>query len=149
MKISIASDHRGYRLKEHLKSYLREKGYEVVDFGTDSEESTDYPDYIIPCARSVADGEADFGIVICSTGQGSSIAANKVKGVRSALCITPTFARLARQHNDANVLALPADFISLQDAITTVEVFLNTPFEGGRHARRVNKILQYENRRDS
>ncbi len=149
MKISIASDHRGYRLKEHLKSYLREKGYEVVDFGTDSEESTDYPDYIIPCAESVAKGESRFGIVICSTGQGSSIAANKVRGVRSALCPTPTFARLARQHNDANVLALPADFITLQDAITTVEVFLSTPFEGGRHARRVNKIVEYENRRNS
>jgi len=120
-----------------------------MDFGTNSEESTDYPDYIIPCAESVAKGEADFGIVICSTGQGSSIAANKVKGVRSALCFTPTFARLARQHNDANVLALPADFISLQDAITTVEVFLNTPFEGGRHERRVNKIIEYENRRNS
>ncbi len=149
MKISIASDHRGYRLKEHLKSYLREKGYEVVDFGTNSGESTDYPDYIIPCAESVARGESRFGIVICSTGQGSSIAANKVPGIRSALCINPTFARLARQHNDANVLALPADFISLQDAITTVEVFLNTPFEGGRHARRVNKIVEYENRRNS
>ncbi len=136
-------------MKEHLKSYLREKGYEVVDFGTNSGESTDYPDYIIPCAESVARGESRFGIVICSTGQGSSIAANKVPGIRSALCINPTFARLARQHNDANVLALPADFISLQDAITTVEVFLNTPFEGGRHARRVNKIVEYENRRNS
>ncbi len=147
MKIAIASDHRGFHLKEKLKEYLTERGIEIIDFGTDSPESTDYPDHIIPAAEAVARGEVDYGIVICSTGQGSSIAANKVHGIRSALCINPTFARLARQHNDANVLALPADFISIQDAITTVEVFIRTPFEGGRHARRVNKITDYEKRR--
>ncbi len=146
MKVALASDHRGYKLKEFIKKYLLDKGVDITDFGTYSEERVDYPDYVIPCAESVARGENDIGIVVCSTGQGSAISANKVKGIRAALCPNPTFARLAREHNDANILALPADFISYEDAITTLEVFINTGFLGGRHERRIRKIQEYESK---
>ncbi len=144
MKIAIGSDHRGYKLKEILKNYLEEINVEYEDFGVFSEESYDYPDISIKVGESVSKGLFDFGILICSTGQGTNITANKVKGVRSALCFNPTFARLSREHNDANVLSLPADFIEYEDAKTTVFVFLNAKFLKGRHERRVNKIKAYE-----
>ncbi len=144
MKIAIGSDHRGYKLKEIIKNYLNEIGIEYNDFGTFSEESSDYSDIAIKVAESVSKGLYNYGILVCLTGQGTNITANKVKNIRSALCVSPTFARLAREHNDANVITLPADFINPEDAKTTVLVFLNTKFLGGRHERRVNKIKAYE-----
>lgn len=144
MKVAIGSDHRGYRLKEEIKEYLNEIKIEFEDFGTFSEESYDYPDVSFKLAESISMGLYDFGILICSTGQGTSISANKVKNIRSALCFNPTFARLAREHNDANIITLPADFINIEDAKTTIFVFLNAKFLGGRHERRVNKIKLYE-----
>lgn len=144
MKVAIGSDHRGYKLKEIIKNYLKEINVDFEDFGVFSEDSADYPDVSIKVAESVSKGLYNYGILICSTGQGTSITANKVKNIRSALCINPTFARLAREHNDANIISLPADFINIEDAKTTVLVFLNTKFLGGRHERRVNKIKMYE-----
>ena len=144
MKIAIGADHRGYKLKEQLKEYMHEKGIEFVDFGTDSEESVDYPDYAIPVGEAVAKGECDFGLLICYTGIGMSIAANKVKGVRAAHVVSPVYAKMTRQHNDANVLCLPGGFITKEAAIECLELFINTEFEGGRHKRRVDKIESYE-----
>ncbi len=144
MKVAIGADHRGYKLKEIIKNYLNEIGIEYNDFGTFSEESSDYPDIAIKVAESVSKSLYNYGILICLTGQGTNIIANKVKNIRSALCINPTFARLAREHNDANIITLPADFINPEDAKTIVLVFLNTKFLGGRHERRVNKIKAYE-----
>ncbi len=144
MKVAIGCDHRGYKLKEILKNYLEEIKVEYEDFGVFSEEQSDYPDISIKVSESVSRGFYDYGILICSTGQGTNITANKVKNIRSALCVNPTFARLAREHNNANILSLPADFINIEDAKTTVLVFLNSKFFGGRHERRVNKIKAYE-----
>ena len=144
MKIAIGADHRGFSLKEVLKEFLKEKGYEVIDFGTHSEESFDYPDAAIPVGEAVASGEADRGILICMTGIGMSIAANKVKGVRAALVTGLEFAELSRRHNDANVICLQGGYVDPEDAKKFVEVFLTTEFEGGRHERRVNKIKEYE-----
>jgi ribose 5-phosphate isomerase B len=144
MKIAIGSDHRGYKLKEIIKNYLKEINVEYEDFGAFSEEPYDYPDVSIKVGEGVSKGLFDFGILICSTGQGTNITANKVKGIRSALCFNPTFARLSREHNDANVLSLPADFINYEDAKTIVFVFLSAKFLKGRHERRVNKIKAYE-----
>jgi ribose 5-phosphate isomerase B len=144
MKIAIGSDHRGYKLKEIIKSYLKEINVEYQDFGAFSEEPSDYPNVSIKVGEGVSKGLFDFGILICSTGQGTNITANKVKGIRSALCFNPTFARLSREHNDANVLSLPADFINYEDAKTIVFVFLSAKFLKGRHERRVNKIKAYE-----
>jgi ribose 5-phosphate isomerase B len=144
MKIAIGSDHRGYKLKEIIKNYLKEINVEYEDFGAFSEEPSDYPDVSIKVGEGVSKGLFDFGILICSTGQGTNITANKVKGIRSALCFNPTFARLSREHNDANVLSLPADFINCEDAKTIVFVFLSAKFLKGRHERRVNKIKAYE-----
>jgi ribose 5-phosphate isomerase B len=144
MKIAIGSDHRGYKLKEIIKNYLKEINVEYEDLGAFSEEPSDYPDVSIKVGEGVSKGLFDFGILICSTGQGTNITANKVKGIRSALCFNPTFARLSREHNDANVLSLPADFINYEDAKTIVFVFLSAKFLKGRHERRVNKIKAYE-----
>jgi len=144
MKVAIGSDHRGYKLKEIIKNYLREINIEFEDFGVFSEESSDYPDVSFKVAEKVSNNEYDFGILICSTGQGTNISANKVKNIRSALCFNPTFARLSREHNNANIISLPADFISSEDAKTAVFVFLNAKFLGGRHERRINKIKNYE-----
>ena len=144
MKIAIGADHRGYKLKEQLKEYMEDKGIEFVDFGTYSEESVDYPDYAIPVAEAVAKGECDFGVLICYTGIGMSIAANKVKGIRAAHVVAPVYAKMTRQHNDANVLCLPGGFITKEAAIECLELFINTEFEGGRHKRRVEKIVKYE-----
>lgn len=147
MKISMACDHGAYDLKEELKSYLTEEGYEVVDEGCYSKESCDYPDFAKKAAMDVADGTVDKGIVLCTTGIGVSIVANKVKGVRCALCSDLTSARLTREHNDANVLAMGAAIIGHLVALDIVDIFLNTEFSNlEKHSRRVNKIAVYENK---
>ena len=141
MKISIGSDHAGFDLKEHLKNYLEEEGYEVIDEGTYSLESVDYPDFGKKVGKRVADKEADRGLVVCGSGIGISIAANKVPGIRCALVSEPLSARLSRQHNDANVLALGGRLIGLEMAKECLKVFLQTDFEGGRHQRRIDKLV--------
>ena len=138
--IAIASDHGGYPLKEHIKAYLAAKGITCQDFGTDSTESCDYPAYGKAAAQAVASGQCEWGIVICTTGIGISIAANKVKGIRCAHCTDSLSAEMTRRHNDANVLALGAGITGPNLAKRIVEVFLNTGFEGGRHARRVGQL---------
>ena len=140
MKIAVASDHGGYKLKEYLKKYLEEKGEDVIDLGTDSEESVDYPVYGKACGEAVVSGKADRGIVCCGTGIGISIAANKVKGVRCALCTDVHMAEMSRKHNNANVLALGGRTTSDEDARKITEAWLDTGFEGGRHQRRVNML---------
>ena len=138
--LGIASDHAGFEMKEELKKFLKEKGYEVKDFGTHSPESMDYPDVAHPLAESVEKGEVSQGIALCGSGNGISMTLNKHQGIRAALCWNEELAALARQHNDANVLSLPARFISVELAKRIVEKFLESSFEGGRHLRRVNKI---------
>ena len=138
--LGIASDHAGFEMKEELRKFLVEKGYEVKDFGTYSSESMDYPDVAHPLAESIEKGEVSQGIALCGSGNGISMTLNKHQGVRAALCWNEELAALARQHNDANVLSLPARFISLELAKRIVERFLESSFEGGRHLRRVNKI---------
>ena len=138
--IAIASDHGGYPLKEHIKAYLAAKGITCQDFGTDSTESCDYPAFGKAAAQAVASGQCQWGIVICTTGIGISIAANKVKGIRCAHCTDSLSAEMTRRHNDANVLALGAGITGPNLAKRIVEVFLNTEFEGGRHARRVGQL---------
>ena len=140
MKISIGSDHGGYALKQELIAYLQEKGHEVKDFGCHDTSSCDYPDFGEAAARAVASGECERGIVICTTGIGISIAANKVKGIRCAHVCDPLTAEMTRRHNDANMLALGAGIIGTNLAERCVDVFLDTAFEGGRHARRVAEL---------
>ena len=140
MKIAIASDHTGYALKLQVKAWLEAQGAEVHDFGCYSSESCDYPDFAHPCAAAVENSEVDFGVILCGTGNGISMTANKHQGVRAALCWDVPLAELARQHNNANVLALPARFISEELAIKITEAFFRSDFEGGRHERRVQKI---------
>jgi ribose 5-phosphate isomerase B len=144
MKIAIGADHAGFALKEELRAALQAKGLEVMDFGTHSSDSTDYPDYASTVAHAVAKGEADRGILVCSTGVGMSMAANKVEGVRAALAFNTDEVELTRRHNNANVLTLGSRYNNLQQADEMVDVFLNTPFEGGRHQRRVDKIASLE-----
>jgi ribose 5-phosphate isomerase B len=139
-KILIASDHAGFELKEKLERALTELGYDVTDLGTDSAESTDYADYAHPLAREVSDGRAERGVLLCGTGLGMSYAANRYPHVRAAVAWNPEIARLAREHNDANVLVLPARFVSDGEAAAILTTWLDTPFEGGRHARRIEKI---------
>lgn len=140
MKIAIACDHAGFEYKEKLVEYLRSKGNEVKDFGTNSPESMDYPDTVHPLAVAVENGEFEKGIVLCGSGNGVSITANKHQGIRCALCWNVEIAWLARLHNDANVCAIPARFIAYEEAEEIVARFLSTEFEGGRHQRRVEKI---------
>lgn len=144
MKIAVACDHGGYELKKEIKKYLTENNYEVMDFGTDSTDSCDYPDYALPAAEAVANGECERGILVCSTGIGVSIVANKVPGVRCAHCHDTYCAEFTRLHNDANMLALGAKVVGAGYALKIVEIFLNTQFEGGRHRRRVDKISAVE-----
>ncbi|WKW11827.1 ribose 5-phosphate isomerase B [Pseudogemmatithrix spongiicola] len=139
-RIPIASDHAGYELKQHLSRALRELGYEVEDLGTNSPASTDYPDYAHPLAEKVESGEVKRGVLLCGTGLGMSYAANRHPGVRAAVAWAPEIAALARQHNDANVLVLPARFVSEEDGVQILKTWLETPFEGGRHQKRVDKI---------
>ena len=138
--IPIGCDHAGYKLKNSIIDYLKNKGYEVKDFGCFSEESVDYPDFAHKVSNFIAEKNAKLGILICGSGNGINMAANKHKEIRSALCWKTEIAELARLHNDANIIALPARFITENEAIKCVEVFLTTQFEGGRHANRVNKI---------
>ena len=140
MKISIACDHGGLQLKNDIASYLKSLGHTVCDFGTNSAESCDYPDFAKPAANAVASGECERGVVECTTGIGVSMGANKVKGVRCALCTNVDMATMTRLHNNANVLALGQKYVDLDTAKQIVDAFLNTEFEGGRHAVRVSKI---------
>ena len=144
MRIAIASDHAGYRLKTVLASYLEEQGHEVLDQGTDSEESVDYPGFCAAAGREVVAGRADRAIVLGGSGQGEQIAANKVHGVRAALCHDEWTARLSRQHNDANVLAMGARQMADAFAQVIVDVFLSTEFEGGRHQARLDQVANIE-----
>ena len=144
MKIAIAADHAGFLLKEKLRDSLKREGHELVDLGTTSEESTDYPDFAAAVAHEVADGRAERGLLVCSSGVGMSIAANKISGIRAALGTNPEEVRLTRAHNDANILTLGAKFIGAEDAGKLVDVFLKTGFDGGRHSRRLDKIASLE-----
>jgi ribose 5-phosphate isomerase B len=144
MRIATAADHAGYTLKEALKSYLLELGHEVVDFGTSSEDSVDYPDFAGPAARAVATGQCDRGVLCCGTGQGAMLAANKVRGIRAVVCLESFSVRMTRLHNDANVLCLGGRVHGVGLAQELVRVWLETPFEGGRHTRRVDKIMALE-----
>ncbi len=139
-KIPIASDHAGFALKEKLAKALEQMGYEVENLGTTSESSTDYPDYAHPLAREVSAGEAKRGVLLCGTGLGMSYVANRYPHVRAGVAWTPEVAALARQHNDANVLVLPARFLSEEQALDILKTWLETPLDGGRHERRVEKI---------
>ena len=144
MKIAIACDHGAYDLKETVKKHLTEKGYEVKDFGTHSKYSCDYPDFAGPAAQAVASGECDKGIVLCTTGIGVSITANKVKGIRCCLLSDLLSAKMTRQHNDTNVMAMGAAIVGEMLALQIVDTWLGTEFEGGRHQRRVDKMMAYE-----
>ncbi|HEX8577580.1 MAG TPA: ribose 5-phosphate isomerase B [Flavobacterium sp.] len=140
MKISIGNDHAGTDYKKAIADFLLTKDYEIINHGTDSSDSVDYPDFAHPVAIAVATGKATFGIVICGSGNGVAMAANKHQGIRAALCWTKEIAALARQHNDANVISIPARYTSIAQAVEMVDTFLNTDFEGGRHQNRVDKI---------
>ena len=141
--IGIANDHAGYELKLKMVEYLQQKGYTVKNFGADSSLSVDYPDFAHPLAMSVLQGECDLGISICGSGNGINITVNKHAGIRGALCWLPEISRLARAHNNANICSLPARFISEEMAYNIVDIFLNTPFDGGRHQKRIEKITQF------
>ena len=143
-RIAIGADHAGYDLKQHLTGWLRDHGHEVLDHGTHSTESCDYPPICAAVGRSVRDGDADLGIVLGGSGQGEQLAANKVHGVRAALCNDLYTARMARQHNDANVLSMGGRVVGIGLAEEILATFLDTPFEGGRHARRVEQLMQIE-----
>jgi ribose 5-phosphate isomerase B len=140
MRIAIGSDHAGFPQKQQLAAYLAAAGHEVSDLGTDSEERCDYPDFAVKVARAVASGEAERGVLVCGTGIGMAMAADKVAGVRAANVTTPQFAELSREHNDANVVALSGRFVDLETNERICDVFLSTEFAGGRHAGRVEKI---------
>lgn len=140
LRIAVASDHAGFERKQTVLNYLKEQGFEFKDFGAFSPESSDYPDFAHPLANAVANGEYRFGITLCGSGNGINMTANKHQGIRSAICWMPEIARLARLHNDANICALPARYISDQEATEIVKIFLATGFEGGRHQERINKI---------
>lgn len=140
MKIALGTDHAGYELKEDIKKHLISKGIEVKDFGTNSDESVDYPDYIRPAAESVAHGECDLGVVFGGSGNGEAIVANKVKGIRCGVCWNIKSARLAKEHNNANVISIGARMITEEMGIEIVETWLNAEFQGGRHKRRIDKI---------
>ncbi|WP_130734829.1 ribose 5-phosphate isomerase B [Flavobacterium sp. J27] len=140
MTISIGNDHAGPNYKKAIVQFLKEKGYQIINHGTDSFESVDYPDFGHPVAEDVTSKKATFGIVICGSGNGIAMTVNKHQEIRAALCWTKEIAELARLHNDANIISIPARFTSIEQAVQMVETFLNTSFEGGRHANRVNKI---------
>lgn len=139
-KIAMASDHAGFELKEFLKRYLANNGYDILDYGTNSTESCDYPDYAHPAAIAVEDGTADFGVCMCGSGNGIQMTLNKHQGIRAALCWIPEIASLAKRHNNANILVLPARFVTEDEAISILNAYLDAEFEGGRHERRIEKI---------
>ena len=140
LKVALGGDHAGFEYKKALLERLKNKGYSLTDFGTNSAESVDYPDYVHPLAEAVEKGTVDFGILICGSANGVAMTANKHQGVRAAICWETTIAALARQHNNANVICIPARFVSLEMAENMIATFLETAFEGGRHTRRVDKI---------
>lgn len=140
MKISIGNDHAGPDYKQAIVKYLEDKGYEVINHGTDTFDSVDYPDFVHPVATDVENGTVDFGIIICGSGNGVAMTANKHQKVRAALCWTKEISALARQHNNANIISIPARFTAIHQAVDMVDTFLNTDFEGGRHQNRVDKI---------
>lgn len=140
MKIAIGSDHAGFILKRQLIEWLESQNHQIIDFGPFDDDSVDYPDYAFPAATAVASKTADIGIIICGTGIGVSIVANKVKGVRAANCLNPEMARLAREHNNANVLTLGARLVVYEEALEIITAFLSSEFQGGRHEKRVEKI---------
>ena len=140
IKIGLASDHAGYRLKEFLKKKFKKDGYSITDFGCDSSDSCDYPDYAHPLAVAVVNKEVDFGFSMCGSGNGINMVVNKHNGIRSALCWNKEMTQLARSHNDANICSIPARFISPMIAWQVCEIFLSTEFDGGRHKRRIDKI---------
>lgn len=139
-KIYLAADHGGFELKDQIRDWLVQDNYDVVDLGTNSEDSVDYPEYGHKAGEAVVSDEGSLGIIVCGTGIGISIAANKIKGVRAALCHCAEYAKLTKEHNNANILALGGRFVDFETAKNIVTTFLSTPFEGGRHERRVNKI---------
>lgn len=141
MKIGICNDHAAVDYKVRLVKYLEEKGFEVKNFGTDTEDSVDYPDFAHPLANAVEDGSVDMGIAMCGTGNGMALALNKHKGIRAGLAWNTDIARLVKEHNNANVLVMPARFASFEDVIAMTDTFMNTKFEGGRHQRRIDKII--------
>ena len=140
MKIAIGNDHAGPDYKKAIVAFLTAHGHEIINHGTDTFDSVDYPDFGHPVAIDVAQGKVDLGIVICGSGNGIAMTANKHQGIRAALCWTKEISALARQHNNANIVSIPARFTSIEQAVEIVATFLNTPFEGGRHANRVDKI---------
>jgi len=144
MTIAIGADHAGFELKEDLRRRLVSDGHEVIDYGTDSTEDVDYPDFAFAVAQDVASGKCERGVLVCSTGVGMSIAANKVPGIRAAVGTVPDEVQLIREHNDANVLTLGAKYLEARDAEKLVDIFLRTGFDGGRHARRIEKIERME-----
>ena len=145
MKLSIAADHRGFQAKERMKAFLAELGHEATDFGTDSTKPCDYPDLAYPAVKAVVEGEAELGILFCGTGIGMCMTANKVRGVRGALCHDEVSEDMARRHNDAKVLCLPADLLGEKQMTQIIRIFLETPFDGGRHQRRIDKLAKIEN----
>lgn len=144
MRVAIGADHAGYELKERVKRLLEARGHEVRDMGTGSTESTDYPVYAFQVAEAVRDSAVERGVLVCDSGNGIAIAANKVAGVRAAICATPRQAEMSRRHNDANVLVLGSAYIPAADVEPTVDAWLSSPFDGGRHARRIGLITEYE-----
>ncbi len=146
MKIALGTDHAGYEYKERIKQYLTEHGHEVRDFGTDSAESCDYPDFVYPAAQAVGQGDCDRAIVLGGSGNGENMVANKVRGIRCGVCWNLEGARLSRAHNDANVMSIGARLVSIEQALEMIDVWLATPFDGGRHLRRINKIASLEER---
>lgn len=146
MKIGIGADHRAFRLKSAIINFLEKKGHNIVNYGTDSEESVDYPMIALHLAEDLINKRFRFGILMCYTGQGMAMTANKVKGIRAAICTKPEIARLTRAHNNANILVIPAGFVKFnKNTQKIIETFFNTKFEGGRHLRRINIIRRYEN----
>ena len=140
MKIAIGNDHAGVEVKRKIENHLSEKGHTVINKGYDGKESVDYPDYIHPVSLEVKEKKAQIGIIICGSGNGAAMTANKHKGVRAAICWSEEIAELARQHNDANIISIPSRFLSEKEIINIVEAFIKTDFEGGRHKRRIDKI---------
>ena len=140
MKIAIGNDHAGVEVKRKIENYLCEKGYSVINKGSNGKESVDYPDFIHPVSLEVKEKKAQIGIIICGSGNGAAMTANKHKGIRAAICWNEEIAELARQHNDANIISIPSRFLSEEETISIVEVFIKTDFDGGRHKRRIDKI---------
>ncbi len=140
MLISLGNDHAGVRAKKHIESFLKQKGIQTTNKGYDGEKSVDYPDYIHPVSKEVKEGKADIGVIVCGSGNGAAMTANKHKGIRAAICWSEEIASLAKQHNNANIISIPSRFLSSDKILNIVDVFIKEEFEGGRHERRIKKI---------